>query len=1206
MRQFFNRLLLPIAVAAVTQTSFVSAESIRLVGPNGDAQSAPQYSRDIARNRTLTTNEPLQVVGPTSEKDTLWSIATRLRPSEQVSVQQTLLAIYLLNPQAFDEQNIHSLIPGSTLRIPSLAQVKRVSTEEAINVMAAHKARLDNKGQPAKKASKPTSITKTAVNPDPTPKLAVVEKTTVEVESKKEQPPVVSEPTSQPEVTTSSAPKVDSKPESATDNELQALEEKNHRLRLMLAEVQSEVTDLKQELGDENRIRSEVEKMLAEERVKREEIERYAPSELDELLSNNWFVAALALIPGLIIALLVMLFLARRSKSESESPQAMQENTLTMPSGIDAVAPIVVGDQALDELEDDLLIDDDLFGSIDNSESLFGEEDKQEPEVEQGESDLFAGLDEEEVDFNLEGDDGEDLFAAIDDSGDLDTGFGISNNGISVGSDEKALGLEEMEQALDNVSSDFNNDATFDLSDDGPMSQADIESLLAADGESEDLSSASLEQSMLDDLFAQQDDSDENNDSFDFDSLFDSNDEEQPTSENETALLDELLDEDETEISSDSTALLDELLEDDSPQDDSNYEMLSELDELLSSNNSDIPDIDENSTELLDDLVGELDEEAKGYDDFLPDENGAETEDDGLGLFDELLNIEQNSEHAQDSEESLSDTLTDNAIETQLSSELDELMGSNEEFVEQDEFDFSPEIESTPAEDSDNHAIANEFGIPQDDDWNFADLEKTEPEASPVEESVLETEDWPEVTEFDTESSEEAVLVDSDLEAATVATESLEELEFEAKEQPDAVELVDTAEFSEAAEEVAIIDSDLDVVTVEAESLEESEFEAKEQPDAAELVDTAEFSEAAEEVALVDSDQDAATVETESLEESEFEAEEQPEVAELDTTEFEAAELPESSEEPAPEEQLGESFEFDVLDLPEYTEEDALADSSLEATTESLEESEPQEQQDESFEFDAQELPEYTEEDALADSGLEAEIGAADSLEEPDPINRTEVNLSDVAKQEFDEQALSDWLVDDQQEQSFSFNQPMDKKVVDSAGMDIDAMLEVGGEDWNGFSLTPDQQATISDDVPEAEQDVWSPEIQVKEPEVAQENWGHQDEFEDIEPTFNQFMSIDDLMAQVDGADNNSINIDDEELKLDVGLNEFPDVIGDVSNVDVDNNAEAAGKLDLAKIYIEMNDDKGAIKLLEEAIVDGNDDIRQQAKHLIDMINGRV
>ena len=97
-------------------------------------------------------------------------------------------------------------------------------------------------------------------------------------------------------------------------------------------------------------------------------------------------------------------------------------------------------------------------------------------------------------------------------------------------------------------------------------------------------------------------------------------------------------------------------------------------------------------------------------------------------------------------------------------------------------------------------------------------------------------------------------------------------------------------------------------------------------------------------------------------------------------------------------------------------------------------------------------------------------------------------------------------------------------------------------------------------------------------------------------------MTIDELMAQVDG---DEVELDDPDLKLDVGLDEFPDVIGDISDIDVDENAEAAGKLDLAKIYIEMNDESGAVKLLEEAIVYGDDAVRREAKQLIDKINGR-
>lgn len=133
MRRFFQRFLLPLAAMVVTQTSFVSAESIRLVGPDGQVQPTPQYSENIVRN--VANNEPGRFFGPTSANQTLWSIASQLRPSPSVTVQQTLLAIYQLNPQAFENQNIHTLIPGSTLRVPSLAQISRNSTQDAVNIM---------------------------------------------------------------------------------------------------------------------------------------------------------------------------------------------------------------------------------------------------------------------------------------------------------------------------------------------------------------------------------------------------------------------------------------------------------------------------------------------------------------------------------------------------------------------------------------------------------------------------------------------------------------------------------------------------------------------------------------------------------------------------------------------------------------------------------------------------------------------------------------------------------------------------------------------------------------------------------------------------------------------------------------------------------------------------------------------------------------
>ncbi|NOF21201.1 FimV/HubP family polar landmark protein, partial [Vibrio cholerae] len=299
--------------------------------------------------------------------------------------------------------------------------------------------------------------------------------------------------------------------------------------------------------------------------------------------------------------------------------------------------------------------------------------------------------------------------------------------------------------------------------------------------------------------------------------------------------------------------------------------------------------------------------------------------------------------------------------------------------------------------------------------------------------------------------------------------------------------------------------------------------------------------------------------------------------------------------------------ELDELDLPEYTEEDALADAQLEPAAESEVESELELASEPELGDGTETLAQETESDALvADEDLLASVESAVDEVQPELLGATQdvPPTQSLANKAFDEEALHDWLSDNPDgEKPFSFDRPLDAKTIDSAGMDIDAMLQMGGEDWNGFHLTPDQQAQLPDDVPEDEQAIWASET--PEPQAKPENWGSQEDLLDFDPQRDGYMTIDELMAQVE-SEEQGLNPDEEELKLDVGLDEFPDVIGDIRDIDVDSGAEAAGKLDLAKIYIEMNDEKGAIKLLEEAIVDGDDEIRQQAKRLIDVLNGRV
>ncbi|WP_032079936.1 FimV/HubP family polar landmark protein [Vibrio fluvialis] len=1423
MRQFFQRLLLPLAVAAVTQTSIVSAEGIRLIGPSGEVQSSPQFSSEIVRNAASSANsEPSTFFGPTTEQDTLWSIATRLKPSAAVTVQQTLLAIYRLNPQAFENQNIHSLIPGSTLRVPSLAQVSSATTQEAINIMAAHQARL-NQGE-----------VKPAIQPDPIAKPQPV------VEAKTQQATAtVAETVTAPAMVDTVKPEVEKveKQIAASDTELVALEEKNHKLRLMVAQMQSEVDNLKQELGDENRIRSEVEKLLQEERVKRDEAQKLAPSALDQLLSNGWMVGLLALIPGLLIGLLVLMLLSRRSKSSSTEPTLQPAQTATPEA---AVAPVTVGEPEIDGLDDELLLDDDLFGDTDDSEKLFSDEVDSKDE-----DDIFADLDESDLDFNLEGEDGQDPFAGIDDDGDLDTEFG-SNSGISVNSEEKALGLEEMERALDEATHNANDDddeAAFDLSDDGDMSQAEIESLLANDGEVEDLESDAIDQSMLDELLSGFDQEDDTADDLDFDTLLDDNLDElmsdpiereltqtgvKMTSDEdleslfnsiesqadletleaeadnfeETALLDELIDEDVT-LDSDSTDLLDELIADEDGLDtlelDDDFDVASDklLNELLDESAPEpSEEFDHNSPTLLDEWV-EKEEQPVKTENVASESVEEPVLDDGTEFFEELLEIEQLAQEptAEFNSDNFKDDLLSSVPEHDPLLEEFNLDDDEESAFEDEAFDFNPEIEGTdsgaemqpeetPTAVTVPEPIANEFGVPQDDDWLLDEdsestseiMEDSQPLSSAdfmaeldgaenteivesVRDNVSETTSASDdndverdffAAELDDESfdfdelelaedSEEDALADAmaqpelsgeseaevkeeNLAAEFADAQAEDEYEFDDLELPEYSEedaLADAMAQPELSGEPEVKEEGLAADFADAQAEDEFEFDDLELPEYSEedaLADAMAQPELSGEPEVKEQDLAAELADVQAEDESEFDDLELPEYSEEDALadamaqpelsgesevkeeglaadfadaqaedefEFDDLELPEYSEEDAladamaqpelsgepevKEEGLAADFadaqaedelEFDDLELPEYSEEDALADAMAqpelsgepEVKEEGLAADFADAQAEDELEFDDLELPEYSEEDALADAmaqpelsgepevkeeGLAADFADAqaedelefDDLELPEyseedaladsiassvtdpersvPEAEAGIDFEAMAHQEFDEHSLNSLLDDNEESEGFSFDQPIDAKTIDSAGMDIDAMLQMGGEDWNGFSLTPDQQATIPDEVPEEERAVWQSDIQNQQPEVATENWATQEDLADFDPQEKHFMTIDELMAQVE-REETAFNPDDEELKLDVGLNEFPDVIGEISDVDVDSNSEAAGKLDLAKIYMEMNDEKGAVKLLEEAIVDGSDDIRQQAKRLIDVINGRA
>ncbi|TOP37606.1 AAA family ATPase [Vibrio parahaemolyticus] len=1337
MRQNYKRLLAALVLMSATQTSsVVQAEGIRLVGPSGEVQSSPSYAEEI--ERALPTppenTQPSRFFGPTGENQTLWSIASELRPSRNVSVQQTLLAIYRINPQAFDNQNIHELIPGSRLRVPSLEQVRSATTEQAVAIMKAHELRLK---QP--KPEKPAPVKQIEVKPKP-----VAEPTAPK-------PPVVTPPKPEPVKpveTTANVPPVSTSPKGekqvsdlkdklqGSQSELESLEEKNHRLRLMLSQVQSEVETLKSELNDEERIRSEVEKLLAEERQRVAEQQRMQPSTMDKILSNGWLVGLAALIPGALLALLVVMLLGRRSKSKEE--EAAQQQT----QDIDPLAA-PIGLAAADQLDDELSLDDDLFGD-DDSEPLLEQDEKAELE-----EDVFANLDDEELDFNLEGDDGEDPFAGIGDDGDLDVGFDefdSSTSGIQVNGDEKALGLEEMERALDEVTPELEvldeDETGFDLSDDdNAISDDEFAKLLADDEPSEDLSSGSVDQAMLDDLFAELGDDDLDLDvedtkpepqvsDEDFSAGEASDDDidkllaqyDQPAEETSTELdpLDELESlaglTDDTDIDENSTELLDELIDFDEDETEEEFDPLNELEALSDFEAEEvIEELDENSVDLLDELLQDDDDEPvledeittelDPFDDLIREDEAVTADesqlDDDLVAdfgFEEIESqTEQNKALEPEEEKPLTVQVEEDASELELESGLDIdalLSEAQQQPVAPEPTESLPE-ESVPFNSNDFLGDLEEMSPEHDplmtelDELFESDntvLEETEQEsadfateldallegkdgfAEELENSSVKENLMPSAEELPSENGEyqlreeqtEPEITSKEEEPAFTPTPNTVENEFGVPQEEDWLldDVEPEAENKLEQEPVAATSTDVDEDEFNFDELELPEFDEDDalasmagEPELPEAeVQTAEPTADAEEefnfdeLELPEFDEEDAlasmTAEPElpeaevQTEEPTAEAEEEFNFDELELPEFDEEDalasmadepkLPESEiQAAAPTAEAEEEFNFDELELPEFDEEDALASMADEPE---LPESEreaaaPAAEAEEEFNFDDTELPEFSEEDAIAamaeaSSSSESEVAPKpilqadndhDALFEVFAHNSFDQEVAQPTAIEspselddFDESTMANLLADEPSAEAFDGK--LDSDTIASAGMDFETMLDVG-DDWDGFKPASDMpEPSVTEEVPEDQQEVWSSSEALTQPEIAQENWAEQEDLDDFDPKINQFMTIDELMAQVDKEGG---EFEEQELMLDVGLNEFPDVIGDIGDVDVDTNAEAAGKLDLAKIYLEMNDPQGAIKLLEEAIVYGEDDIRREAKNLIDTINGR-
>lgn len=797
--KFVTRFILPVAFVTTVFHLPVQANTVRIIGPSDDDQPftiSDRYRDTGVANSysSLATNQANSLYGPTTANETLWGIASRFRSNNSVSIYQVIGAIHRANPQSFENNNIHGLVPGSQLRMPTMAQIQR---EDVASV----KRRLEADQRRQTRSASTTSRTTKAVKSSTQSTAQVVatpiekpEKAKVESVTPPKARSISQKSTSK--TSTSQRAFIPEKPEptelqeqlDASDEQMTKLLESNHLLRVRLSEMQYEVSALKDQITDDEALRGEIIGFLEQQKEQAQvQTTDAEPSWFDQFISNPWLLAAAGLIPGGLIAGAIAFFMLRRRKDDEDSDIKSLENQEGKESPI---APVPLMADATGS-ESDLMLSedqdiDDLFASDD---SLFGN--PEESLFDNDSSSAFSStLDEGAASLDLSSD-LDDEFGL-----DLDSNNGLSSRSISVKGDDQAIGLEDMERALDQMepSSELSSDEAlaamwekslqeqaddeqgFDLSDDEDNEfDADLMS-------SNSIEDGLLDQSILDDLLAEVEaentntntNTNTNNNTTAFTETLESNVDKSTASNAEQVVdqseLDALFDSfdsldsdlslengnsDEAEQAAVDQALADaEAMFNPAVVTESDYFSIAETDKEeafaakqtdfdlnLEADVSDDSIFEEGSTALLDDIV---------EDDELSSD--IEIEENSTALLDELLSDDSTDDELTSTIEidenstALLDELigdTDDFTDSEVSSFYDDELEDNTEFdqliIDENSTDLLDEIL-----DQKNHALdADDKAVTDNADDEFSDPEFEDALSTPLQEQQsLDKEDF--------------------------------------------------------------------------------------------------------------------------------------------------------------------------------------------------------------------------------------------------------------------------------------------------------------------------------------------------------------------------------------------------------------------------------------------------------------------------------
>jgi FimV-like protein len=156
-----------------------------IIAPRADKELSAADKEPSAADKepSAAYKEPSASSEMTQAGDTLWEIALAERPSRAISVQEMMLAIQRLNPEAFIDANINRLKAGYVLQMPSSEEFSRLNTFEAIAEVAEQNRALNQDPTGKKKTVEPDLGLEQSVEPDSEGQLVILaEEASVSVE----------------------------------------------------------------------------------------------------------------------------------------------------------------------------------------------------------------------------------------------------------------------------------------------------------------------------------------------------------------------------------------------------------------------------------------------------------------------------------------------------------------------------------------------------------------------------------------------------------------------------------------------------------------------------------------------------------------------------------------------------------------------------------------------------------------------------------------------------------------------------------------------------------------------------------------------------------------------------------------------------------------------------------------------------------------